>query len=423
MNRSETVCKIGVEACRLLVGVVFIFSGVVKAIDPMGGAIKIDDYFSAFEMAALHPISVLLSFNLSAVEFTLGVCLLLGVYRRYSSFLTLAFMSFMTLLTLYLALFDPVSDCGCFGDALILTNWQTFFKNIVLLAASWVIYRGNRRMLPIYTYKVYWFVALFAYAFAVGFAYQNYNHLPMIDFRPYKVGANIPALIEVPEGTPEDEYHYSFIYEKDGVKKEFSLEDAPTEDSTWHFVESKTELLKREYVPEVEAFNFYNIIGEDVTDRVLHSPRPVFLLIAPKLEEADEGRVDEISNIYDYADDNKMDFFCVTGSDEESMIAWSDNTGAEYPFLLADDVLLKTIIRSNPGLVLLNEGTILAKWHYNDFPQEEALKQVVDDCLSGKGNSGKEELPLTTNVLTFSIPLLFVWLYDYWRNRRQKEKR
>lgn len=423
MKYTETVRKIGIEVCRWLVGVVFIFSGTVKAIDPMGGAIKIDDYLTAFGMEALHPVSQLLAFNLSAVEFVLGVCLCLGVYRRYSTFLTLAFMGFMTLLTLYLALFDPVSDCGCFGDALILTNWQTFYKNIVLLAASWVIYRGNQLMLPLFTYKVYWFVALFAYTYAVGFAYYNYNHLPVVDFRPYKVGANIPALMEIPEGAAEDEYRYSFVYEKDGVQKEFTLEEAPSEDSSWVFVESKTELIKQGYVPEIEAFHLFNIIGEDVTDQVLHSTHPVILLVAPKLEAADEERIDEINNLYDYAVENRMDFYCVTGSDEAAMIEWSDNTGAEYPFLMADDVLLKTMIRSNPGLILLREGTILAKWHYNDFPQEERLKQVMDDCLAGNVTSRKDESPLTTNVLTFGVPLLLVWMYDYWRNRRQKEKK
>lgn len=423
VKSKDIIIKIGAELCRLLLGGVFVFSGFVKSVDPMGGAIKIGDYLSAFGLDLLQPFTVLLSFNLSAIEFTLGVCLLLGVYRRYTSFLMLAFMTFMTPLTLYLALFDPVSDCGCFGDALVISNWQTFYKNIVLLAASIVVFVYNQRILQCYTYRVYWFVALFAYVYGVGFAYHNYNHLPVLDFRPYKVGANIPSLMAIPDGAPEDEYRYLFIYEKDGVQKEFSLENVPADDSTWTFVDSKSELIKPGYVPPVSSFTIYNADGEEVTDRILSGPNPVFVLVAPKLENADDDRIDEINNIYDYSLENGIDFYCVTGSGSEEILAWADNTGAEYPFLMADEVLLKTIVRSNPGLVLLKDGTILQKWHYNDIPAEKDLPSVMEACLSGNSIKGKEDGKLITNLFTFSVPLLFVWMYDCWRNRRRREKK
>jgi uncharacterized membrane protein YphA (DoxX/SURF4 family) len=214
MKYKDTVIKVLAECCRLLLGIVFIFSGFVKAVDPMGGSIKITDYLVSFGLAKLQPFAVLLSFNLSALEFALGVCILLGIYRRYTSLLILVFMAFMTPLTLYLALFNPVSDCGCFGDALILTNWQTFYKNLILSSAAVVVFIYSQRLLRCYTYKAYWFVALFAYLCAIGFAYFNYYHLPVIDFRPYKVGANIPALMQIPDGAPVDEYKYTLIYEK-----------------------------------------------------------------------------------------------------------------------------------------------------------------------------------------------------------------
>lgn len=424
MKYKETVKKIIAEFCRVLLGVVFIFSGTVKAIDPMGGAIKIGEYLASFGLDGLQPFTVVISFNLSALEFTLGVCLLLGVYRRYTSFLTLLMMSFMTPLTLYLAFFDPVSDCGCFGDALVITNWQTFYKNIVLLAAALYVFINNQRLLACYTFKVYWFVALYAYAFAIGFAYRNYNHLPVIDFRPYKIGANIPSLMSIPEGAPQDEYTYSFIYEKDGVKKEFSLEDVPAGDSTWTFVDSKTQLIKQGYVPPISSFHLYNAEDAEVTDVLLDDPRPLFLLIAPRLEDADDDCVDEVNNVYDFALENQMDFFCVTGSSADAIAAWSDNTGAEYPFLMADNVLLKTIVRSNPGLVLLKEGTILAKWHYNDIPHEEDIEAVVDAYLNGNADwKSKEDARLITNLLTFAVPLSLVWGYDALRNRRRRKEK
>lgn len=423
MKYRESIRKIVAECCRALLGAVFVFSGTVKAIDPMGGAIKIGEYLASFGLDKLQSFSVVLSFNLSAIEFTLGVCLLLGVYRRYTTFLTLLMMAFMTPLTLYLALFDPVSDCGCFGDAWILTNWETFFKNVVLLAAAIYVFIHNQRLTVFYTYKVYWFVPLFAYIYCIGFAYRNYTHLPVVDFRPYKVGANIPALMTVPEGAPADEYRYSFIYEKDGVKKEFSLDDVPADDSTWTFVDSKTELIKQGYVPPIAGFNLYNAADEDVTDQILHNPRPVFLLIAPKLEEASDEKMDEINNVYDYALENEIDFYCVTGSGSEAITQWNDYTGGEYPYLMADEVLLKTIVRSNPGLVLLRNGTILAKWHANDIPAEDELPEVMEMYLSGKSIKNKEEGRLITNLFTFTVPLLLVWLYDYLRNRLRRRRK
>ena len=348
MEYKETVKKVIAEVCRLLLGVVFIFSGTVKAVDPMGGAIKIGDYLTSFGLDKLQPFTVLISFNLSALEFMLGVCMLLGVYRRYTTFLTLLMMSFMTPLTLYLAIFNPVSDCGCFGDALVISNWETFFKISYSLLPLLLRLFITSACSSVFTFRAYWFVALYAYLFGVGFAYYNYNHLPVIDFRPYKIGANIPKLMEMPEEAPQDEYKYTFVYEKDGVKKEFSLEDYPANDSSWTFVDSKTELVKKGYQPPVAAFNIYNGKGDDVTEEIIGNPGPVLLLVAPKLEEADDEQMDEINGVYDYALEHDIPFYCVTGSSPEAIDTWSDNTGAEYPFRMADEVLLKTIIRSTP---------------------------------------------------------------------------
>lgn len=420
MKQKEILLKVLTECSRILIGVVFIFSGFVKAIDPVGSTIKIDDYLSAFGLDFLQPLSALVSFNLSAIEFSLGVCMLLGVYRRYTSLLTLVFMAFMTPLTLYLALFDPVSDCGCFGDAVVITNWETFLKNIVLLAAAAMAFMHNKRIRPMYTFKVYWFVALFSYLFCIGFSYWNYRHLPLLDFRPYKIGTSIPESMQIPEGAPEDEYAYSFLYEKDGEIKEFALDDIPAEDAGWSFVDSKTKLLKEGYRPLITDFGIYNQEDDEVTDMILENPG-VLLLIAPKLEKADDDRIDDIINVYDYAEEKGLAFYGVTGSSPQAVSEWSNNTGAEYPFLYADDVVLKTIIRSNPGLVLLKEGTVLAKWHYLDIPEEERLDEVIGGYLNATTPPKKEDGRLVFFLLTFTIPLLLVWIYDYVRNRCRKE--
>ncbi len=415
MNK-ERIVKIGTEVSRFLLALVFIFSGAVKSIDPVGGIIKIEEYLNAFGLGGISAFSDVFAYNLSAVEFTLGICLLLGVYRRFISFLTLLFMCIMTPLTLYLALFDPVSDCGCFGDAILLTNWQTFGKNIVLLGAALVLFIYNRRVTSFYTYKVYWFVVLFSYCFSLGLSYYCFNHLPLMDFRPYKIGRNIAAMMHIPEGAPQDEYAYSFIYEKEGKEKEFSLEEAPLGDSTWVFIESKTKLLKKGFTPIVPSFSVYNTISEDLADRIWNAPGPMFLLISPKLEYANDHSVDDINDIYDYAEDKDIPFYCLTASSDDEMENWRDYTGADYPFLVADETQLKTVIRSNPGLLLLNDGNIRMKWHYNDIPEEGVLSKTIEKYLSGYEGNGKEETKFYF-IFGFIVPLLLVWLYDYYRIR------
>ncbi|MDR1200041.1 MAG: DoxX family protein [Tannerellaceae bacterium] len=418
---KERIIKVIAEICRLLIGSVFVFSGFVKAIDPVGFAIKIGDYLVDFGLQNFKPLALLVSINLSAVEFTLGVCMLLGVYRRYTSILTLLFMLVMTPLTLYLALFNPVSDCGCFGDAIILSNWETFSKNVVLLSAVIFVLIHHQKLFQCFTFRVYWFIVLFVYVYCVGFSYWNYNHLPLLDFRPYKIGANIPEQMAIPDDAPQDVYESIFIYEKDGVKKEFTLDNYPANDSTWTFVDTRTELVSEGVKPAIETFNVYDKDYNDVSDILLYSEEPIFLLIAHKLEEASDERIDAINNLYDYALERGISFYCITGSAQKYIQAWIDITGAEYPFLFADDVLLKTIIRSNPGLVLINNGTILEKRHYKDIPEEEYMAEVLNDYLEEKQTNNKGYRWIYIYLSGFTVPLLLIWVYDYLHFRRRKE--
>jgi uncharacterized membrane protein YphA (DoxX/SURF4 family) len=424
MNYKEMLRKAPVECCRLLLGGVFIFSGFVKAIDPMGFEIKIGEYLAVWGIENFRPLAVSFAFNLIAIEFTLGISMLLGAYRRYTSLLTLAFMLLMTPLTLYLALFNPVSDCGCFGDALIISNWETFFKNIVLLAAATFVFIHHRKLLPCYSPGIRWFVPLFAYACCLYFAYWNYNHLPLIDFRPYKEGVHIPSQMNIPEGAPEDEYRYSFVYKKDGVEKEFTLDDYPAEDSSWTFVESRTVLVKKGYTPPIATFVVYDQEGQDASNLILGQNGDVFLLIAPRLEEASDEHIDGISDLYDYAQEHKIPFYGLTGSSAEAIKNWADRTGSEYPFLETDEVLLKTFIRSNPGFVWMRNGTILRKWHANDLPGEEETDRLLQAAASpgGAGSDEKRNGWIYISVFTFSVPLLLAWIYDCLHLRRRKKR-
>ena len=432
MNK-ERLIKILVEFCRLLIGATFVFSGVVKAIDPTGWAIKSGEYLTAFGLNYYSWMEYVISFNIAAIEFTLGICLLLAVYRKLTTLCILLMMCFMTPLTLYLAIFNPVSDCGCFGDAIILSNWATFLKNVPLLIAAIILFIFHKRLTNFYSYKTYWFVVLFAYFFCMAFCYQNYTHLPIKDFRPYKVGLNILKLMEIPDDAPQDEL--IFIYEKDGVKKSFTLEESPFDDKTWSYVESK--LVKQGFVPAVSSFELYNKNGENIADFILSQSRLTFLLALPDLKEAGDIHIDKINNIYDYAveAESKLPFYGVTASSEDDIEEWNNKTGADYPFLTADDVLLKTMIRSNPGLIIMKNGTILAKWHHNDIPDEGQLDEVItklDNTPINEDNKTAPEILAEKKqneriswlriITGFTLPLLLIWIYDFSRNRHLRRK-
>ena len=433
MNKKKYI-KILVEFCRILLGTTFVFSGVVKAIDPTGWAIKSGEYLTAFGLTHFSWMEYVLSFNIASIEFTLGICLLLAVYRKLTTLGVLLMMSFMTPLTLYLAIFNPVSDCGCFGDAIILSNWATFFKNVPLLLAAIITFIYHKRLTTFYSYKANWFAGLFAYFFCMAFCYQNYTHLPIKDFRPYKVGLNIFKLMEIPEDAPQDEY--LFIYEKDGEKKQFTLEEAPIDDESWNYVDTK--LIQEGFIPVVSSFEFYNKNGENIADVILSQSRLTFLLILPDIKKANDVYIDKINSIYDYAveAEAKLPFYGVTASSEDDIEEWKKNTGADYPFLIADDVLLKTMIRSNPGLIVIKNGTILAKWHHNDIPDEDKLEEVImklDDTPIDEDNMTAPEIIAEKNyneqiswvriITGFTLPLLLIWIYDFFRNRHIRKKK
>ena len=410
--RKDIVIKLIAELSRLFLGLTFIFSGTVKAIDPEGTIIKMGDYFTAFGLGHAQWSDVTLSFAMIAFEFMLGVCVLLGVHRRFSTLGILLFMAIMTPVTLYLALYNPVPDCGCFGDALIITNWQTFYKNIILSAAAIIAFIYCKRLTPCYTGRVHSLVAGFSFAFCIGFCYWNYSHLPIIDFRPYKVGANIPKLMEIPADAPQDEY--VFIYEKDGVQKEFKLEDAPAGDSTWTYIDAR--LVKPGFVPIVSSFDLYNETGDNLAESLFADPNPVLLLIAPHIEQASEAHIAQIEEVMEYARAHSLTLYGVTASAEAKSREWVAHTGLDIPFLTADDVLLKTIIRSNPGLVLMKQGTILGKWHHNDIPTPDKLQASIDAGTLTHRSASRSR---TCSILAFVLPLLLLWGWD--RAHKQKE--
>jgi uncharacterized membrane protein YphA (DoxX/SURF4 family) len=367
-------------ALRILIGVVFIFSGFVKGIDPMGSAIKFSEYFEVFHLTWLDSASLVLSILMSTAEFLIGIALVTGLRMVVTAWSLLIFMIFFTILTLYIAIANPVTDCGCFGDAIKITNWQTFYKNIIFLALALGVFKLRKTYIPYASvFKEWILVGAFA-AFMAGVSIYSFNHLPLVDFMPYHVGAHIPSQMEMPEGAPVDEYQTTLFYEKNGEVKEFTIDNYPSNDSTWKFKDSKSVLVKEGYKPPVHGFSIIREDGMDITDEVLADTKYSFVFISPNLAKVKPEQWKQITGIYDLAVKNAFNFYFLNGSPHDVVAEMKVKYKLPFVFHFTDVTTLKTIVRSNPGLVLLKEGIILGKWHYNDIPQfkeREPLLSVV----------------------------------------------
>ena len=374
MKRAKAVA---LYVARTVVGLTFILSGFVKAIDPLGTQYKIQDYLAAIPPSLSLPdmLTLLMSVSLSMVEFTLGAFMLTAICRRVTARLTLLFMMVMTAVTVWIYIADPVKDCGCFGDALTLTNLETLLKNIVLLALAALVAWRPTHIGRLVSRSNQMLLGQMLMVTPVALSFWCLYDLPLIDFRPYHIGADIKAGMEIPEGAEQPVFDTTFIMEKDGERREFTLDNYP--DSTWTFVDSKTVTVKEGYVPPIHDFSITAADGEDITDMVLGREGYTFLLISPDLDKADDQNFGDIDQIYEFCQDNSIPFYCLTASTEKSQQHWQNITGAEYPFCMTDATTLKTMIRSNPGLMLLEKGVVRGKWSHNRLPETTELETML----------------------------------------------
>ncbi|OFX24836.1 MAG: hypothetical protein A2033_08910 [Bacteroidetes bacterium GWA2_31_9] len=356
------------------------FSGFVKAIDPLGSTYKFTDYFRAFGMEWAEPIALALGFLLSAAEFIIGFGLFFNLKLKFSSWGALLFMLFFTPLTLILAIYNPVTDCGCFGDALKITNWQTFWKNIIILIPTIIVFISKNKIKSFLTPKFQLAILFVAFIGINLFSYYCYSHLPIIDFRPYKIGTHIPDKMIVPEGAPQDVYETIFKYQNLKTKeiKEFNQTNYPWQDTlNWKWVDSKSILIKEGYHAPIHDFVIESPEDGDITDLILEDENYSFLLIAYKLPESSTANQKEINELANFCNKTGYKFYCVTSSGEEEINKFKSINNVQYAFCSADEITLKTMIRSNPGLVLLKKGTVIGKWHNNDIPTIEEFKSSI----------------------------------------------
>ena len=374
--------RVVVNICRLLLAAVFILSGFVKAVDPRGTQYKIEDYLLAWHMNGVLPdiAILLLSVGLSVMEFSIGIFLLFAIRRRLTSRLAVIMLGVMTPLTLWLALTNPVSDCGCFGDALVLTNWQTFWKNVVLLCAAIVVVCWPLQMFRFVSRSNQWIVVNYTILFILAIAGWSLYDRPQFDFRPYHIGTNL----------------------RDGWLRAMEGEDLPYLDF---------------YLERVDN-------DEDITEEVLNDEGYTFLLISPHLEQADDSQLDQINQVYEYAQDNGCAFYGMTASGQQAIGHWCDITGAEYPFCQTDEIPLKTIIRSNPGLLLLKDGVIINKWSHNMLPDEDDLNEPLATSELGQLPDDSVMRRIIMLLLWFVLPLSLLtiadrlWAWTRWIRRK-----
>jgi len=363
--------KITANICRILVAIVFIFSGFVKGVDPLGTAYRIEDYFIAFGMDWANPLSLFLSVFLCALEFTLGAALLFNLRLKYMSWPLLLMMVFFTLLTLNDAIYNPVPDCGCFGDALKLTNWQTFYKNIVLVVLVGIIFINRKKYSSMFLPRIDHIAIMVIFTGFTAFSVYQYRHLPWIDFLGWKKGTDL-----LPDNPGKAKVYLTYRNKVTGEEKEYLSPDYPWNDSSWVAQwEFKEQRVDDSGVIKGHSLKIYDDSGNDFTGTLVHNPGYQFLVVSYNLGESSRKGFEEIDKLDEEVYHDGHSLAVLTGSLQKEIDSFRQRLHPDLEFYQADDVELRMMIRANPGLILLKDGVVLGKWHWRDLPKYEELKE------------------------------------------------
>jgi hypothetical protein len=367
-----------VKICIFLVGALFIFSGFVKADDPLGFSYKLQEYFEAFGPAWKWaiPFSFPLACFIPVLEMILGFMALIGSFKKFTLWMLFLMDLFFTFLTFYTAHYNKVLECGCFGDAISMTPWVTFWKDVVILIIIGIIALGNKHYTPVLPKMVQNGALVIFILGSASFSWYCYNYLPVIDFRPYKVGTDIKKDMKGIDDVVK--YHYTLINKQTKEKKEFD-KFPDNYQATWDFDTSgtRTEILKKGIPAKIFDFNIVSLDGNDYTDSVLSNPNYNLLLVSSTITDANTSpeTIKKINDLYAECVKNHIKFMCLTASGEGDINTYKQKNHAEYPFLNTDDTQLRTMIRSNPGLVMLKAGIVIAMWHYHSIPDYKSLNE------------------------------------------------
>ena len=394
---------------RIIVGLVFVFSGFVKAVDPLGSAYKFIDYFEAFNVEFLNPLATALAFILPAIEFAIGFALLLNILKKFTTWILGGFIVYFTGLTLISAITNPVTDCGCFGDAIKLDNWTTFYKNLILLLFTVFLVLNNEdfpnRYLKIRAQRILWG---FFVAFCLGISTYSIWYMPLIDFRPYKLGVNIYQSMMKPEDAPDDVYKTTLYYKKDGKVVGFSEKDYPWQDSTWQFVDAENKLISKGYEPPIKSFNILNSEGEDIGPDIILNNDYQFIIVCRDFTSVNEEDLEKIRQAYSIGNEKSYNVFLISSGTSIENQHFRYLLGVDMPVYQADDILLKSMIRANPGVFVLKDGTIVGKFNLKRTKIDTNFFNILEYTLNHQRAINNRYNVLTLGLIFFIVILVYI---------------
>lgn len=370
--------------CRILLGFVFMFSGFVKAVDPLGSQYKFTDYFLAFGVEFFVPAALIFGFILFTIEFVLGVAFVFNIRIKQMSWVMLLFMTFFTILTFVLALTNAVSDCGCFGDAIVLSNWATFYKNIVLMVFVLVVFFTRKKFVNKTHPLFQLIIVLLGLGISVGVGSYALRHLPPIDFMPWSKGTLISEKI-LP--TPEiAEIKLVYKNTETGEMLEYTSKTLPWQDTVFfkklEFVDQKKTIIQEykdapihDFIIDDQDQNSHNL-------EIIGNPEWQFILVCYDLDEASRKAFAGINALATDCIKDSISFVCLTGSDWQKVAAFRNELKTGFEFYTVDETALKSVVRSNPGLILLRDGVVVDKWAWRDIPAYSEFKENQTDYLN-----------------------------------------
>lgn len=374
-NKTLKQMKILVHLSRVLVGVLFIFSGFIKLNDPIGFSYKLQEYFSpdVLNLPFLEPYALLISVFVVVFEVVLGVFLLIGYKPKFTVWSLLGMIVFFTFLTFYAAYFEKVKDCGCFGDFLKLKPWESFWKDVILLFFILILFFGVKHIKPIFTKLPTTILALLGFIASLWFGYHVLMHLPTLDFRAYAIGKNIKEGMQVPENAPKPIQEYAWKFKVNGEEKIIKTNGAyPTVQGD--FVGVETKVIEEGYTPPVVDFSIEGI-EDDLTAHFLEQDH-LIVVISYGLESINPQGAEKLKALQNRALKNNYQIIGLTASGEDAKKRINEAYNLDFTWYLCDEKALKTVIRSNPGVLALNKGTVQQKVHWNDI--EDLVLPKVD---------------------------------------------
>lgn len=390
INGADYIARLPIltHVARFLVGGLFIFSGFIKANDPLGFSYKLKEYFEVFQadtgwalFEGFAHIALPLAIFICASEIILGILLLIGYKRHLTLALLFLQIAFFTFLTFYSACYNKVTHCGCFGDFLPLKPWVSFWKDVALMILITLLYAGRENINELFSPMVCSTLLLLGIVFSLGFPIYAYRNLPPLDFRAYAPGLSIKEGMKTPPTYQPPVIETGFIYEnlKTGEKKHFDLKNYPWEDTlTWKWVATDNVVIKDAIdAPKITDFTVSNLDGVTITDSLLNDKNYSFWIIVHELAQAteDETVIAQLNDLYQLATQDGHRVIALTASNAKEIDDFKHRHNALYDFATVDNTVLKTMIRSNPGLMLMKDGRVIANWHYHNFPTYSDAKQ------------------------------------------------